>query len=444
MSSLSKDIKDHITLKFGGLVSLLVEIREKIGKPAVAFQSSPGDILFDLPEDQMEGVVVGEATNDKEKKIVANSIGASNEEVKKPENEHNDEKQDDQPVCVSNEEFKQPHDIHVVEQQADRLFCVGNEEFKQPEDRHDESKAIIPYIGSGSECKLVEFTPIVSKREPKPEAQLKSPYINIFGSSEPVQEPKKKCAAKRKVKGLYPFKTDLLAEVDSNIDTKFNDYFEKGFKLDNKRKIFTDDANLLEKSFDFAIDTISHKMWWFRLLYSGECLRSNHIDIYFYYMRKEIKYSGKIKLKVTTSDSSLDQNLQDLSKVHDKKSYEAMKPYSVLLPHFLTLVGFFEGRKDFNFCSGNYKDKQPTDPFEVVLVSDFPKQTHCDCDVFLIVFAMFIIRGMTHKIPRDLDIDWYRNKICVKLYYHALKKQLEDYESESEGLSRRLKHKNNR
>ncbi|PON49621.1 hypothetical protein PanWU01x14_229370 [Parasponia andersonii] len=70
MPSLSKDIKDHITLKFGGLVSLLVEIREKMGKLAVAFQSSPGDILFDLPEDQMEGVVVGEGTNDKEKQTV--------------------------------------------------------------------------------------------------------------------------------------------------------------------------------------------------------------------------------------------------------------------------------------------------------------------------------------------------------------------------------------
>ncbi|POO03637.1 hypothetical protein TorRG33x02_008420 [Trema orientale] len=70
ISSLSKDIKDHITLKFGGLISLLVEIREKMGKPTVAYQSSPGDILFDLPEDQMEGAVVGEATNDKEKETV--------------------------------------------------------------------------------------------------------------------------------------------------------------------------------------------------------------------------------------------------------------------------------------------------------------------------------------------------------------------------------------
>ncbi|PON62744.1 hypothetical protein PanWU01x14_136560 [Parasponia andersonii] len=317
--------------------------------------SSPGDILFYLPEDQMEGVVVGEATNDKEKETVADSIGASNEEVKKPENEHNDEKQDDQPVCVSNEEFKQPHDIRVVEQQA-----------------------IVPYIGSGSECKLVEFTLVVSKCELKPGAQLKLPYINIFGSSEPVQEPKKKCATKRKVKGLYPFKTGLLAEVDSNMDTKFNGWFEKGFKPDNKRKMFADDANLLEKPFDFAIDTISHKMWWFQLLYSGECLRSNHIDICFYYMRKEIKYSSKIELKVTTTDSSFDQNLR----------------------------GF-------------------------------------DYGVFLIVFAMFIIHGMTHKIPRDLDIDWYRNKNCVELYHHALKEQLENYESESEGLGRRLKQKKN-
>ncbi|PON76649.1 hypothetical protein PanWU01x14_033350 [Parasponia andersonii] len=191
MSSFSKDIKDHITLKFGGL-------------------SSPGDILLDLPEDQMEGVVVGEATNNKEKETVADSVGASNEEVKKPENMHNDEKQDDQPVCISNEEFKQPHDIYVVEQQDDASqHCIQSENLDKvnenigvsKDEEHqdiemescaeffdsldldtiddiitsayatkntDESKAIVPYIGSGSECKLVEFTPVVSKCEPKP------------------------------------------------------------------------------------------------------------------------------------------------------------------------------------------------------------------------------------------------------------------------------------
>ncbi|PON46986.1 hypothetical protein PanWU01x14_247310 [Parasponia andersonii] len=289
-----------------------------MGKPVVAFQSSPSDILFDLLEDQIEGMVVGEATNDKEKETMADSVGASNEEVKKPKNEHNDEKQDDAGQhCIQSEnldkvnenievskgeghqdiemescaEFFNSLNLDTIDDVIRSAYATKNT---------DEFKAIVPYIGFGSECKLVEFTPVVSKCEPKPGAQLKSLYINIFESSEPVQEPKKKCVAKRKVKGLYPFKTDLLAEVDSNVDTKFNDWFEKGFKQDNN-----------------------------------------------------------------------------------------------------------------------------------------------DYGLFLIVFAMCIIRGMTHKISRDLDIDWYRNKICVKLYHHTLKKQLENYESESEGLGRRLKQKKN-
>ncbi|PON86710.1 hypothetical protein TorRG33x02_175420 [Trema orientale] len=229
-------------------------------------RSSPGDILFDLPEDQMEGVVVGEATNDKKKETVVDSISASNEEVK--ENKHDDEKQADQPVCIGNEEFKQPKDRHVVEQQSENRVHVDkvNENIKVNKDEEhqeiemescadfidsldsdtiddvirnayatqEESKAIVPNIGSGSECKLVEFTLAVSKREPKPGVQSKSPYINVFGSSEPVQEPKKKCDVKKKVKGLYPFKIDLLDEVVSNVDTKFNGWFEKGFKPDNK------------------------------------------------------------------------------------------------------------------------------------------------------------------------------------------------------------------
>ncbi|PON75940.1 hypothetical protein PanWU01x14_038910, partial [Parasponia andersonii] len=64
-----------------------------MGKPAVTFQSSPNNILINLLENQIEGVVVSEATNDKEKETMADSIVAGNEEVKKPKNEHDDEKQ---------------------------------------------------------------------------------------------------------------------------------------------------------------------------------------------------------------------------------------------------------------------------------------------------------------------------------------------------------------
>ncbi|PON31922.1 hypothetical protein PanWU01x14_365730, partial [Parasponia andersonii] len=206
----------------------------------IAFQFSPSDILFDLPEDQMEGVVVGEATNDKEKETVADSVGASNKEIKKPENEHNDEKQDDASQhCIQSENLdKVNENIEVSKDEEHQDIKMEScAEFFDSLDLDtiddDESKAIVPYIGSSSECKFVEFTSVVSKREPKPRAQLKSPYINIFGSSKHIQEPKKNYIAKRKVKGLYPFKTDLLAEADSNMDTKFNSWFEKGLKPDN-------------------------------------------------------------------------------------------------------------------------------------------------------------------------------------------------------------------
>ncbi|PON70403.1 hypothetical protein PanWU01x14_080720, partial [Parasponia andersonii] len=139
----------------------------------------------------MEGVVVGEATNDKEKETMADSIGANNEEA-------------DRLACVSNEEFKQPHDRYAVEQHNDASkHCIQSEnrvhvdkedenvKVRKDEEHQDiemescanfvnsldsdtiddvirsafvtknmdESKAIALYIGSGSKCKLVEFTP---------------------------------------------------------------------------------------------------------------------------------------------------------------------------------------------------------------------------------------------------------------------------------------------
>ncbi|PON50558.1 hypothetical protein PanWU01x14_222730, partial [Parasponia andersonii] len=57
-------------------------------------------------------------------------------------------------------------------------------------------------------------TPVVVKKELKPGAQLKSLFITDFGSSSEPIEKLKKIEGNRKVKGLFPFSTDLFAKVN--------------------------------------------------------------------------------------------------------------------------------------------------------------------------------------------------------------------------------------
>ena len=66
-----------------------------------------------------------------------------------------------------------------------------------------------------------------------------------------------------------------------------------------------------------------------------------------------------------------------------------------------------------------------------------------DCGIFVIKFAECLIHGKISQCPTDFNVDLFRHKLCVDLYSYARKKQLEDYDTESEESERPKKKKKN-
>ena len=80
------------------------------------------------------------------------------------------------------------------------------------------------------------FTPIVKKREPKPSVQLRSPFLNTFGSSSEDANKAQSKSKKTVIFGLraYPFRFDL--DVDPTVEDQnmFHDFLFEGIKHRNK------------------------------------------------------------------------------------------------------------------------------------------------------------------------------------------------------------------
>ncbi|POO00513.1 hypothetical protein TorRG33x02_035870, partial [Trema orientale] len=95
------------------------------------------------------------------------------------------------------------------------------------------SLALVLFQGSSS----IEYpfkTPILAKRKLKLGAQLKSLFVNDFGSSsKPVEKPKKK-QEKRKMKDLFAFSVDLFSKVDRDWENKLIKFINHGVNLKNK------------------------------------------------------------------------------------------------------------------------------------------------------------------------------------------------------------------
>ncbi|PON37559.1 hypothetical protein PanWU01x14_319310 [Parasponia andersonii] len=109
---------------------------------------------------------------------------------------------------------------------------VATQLFKGEGDPKD-SLALVSFQSSSSREYPFEM-PTSVKRELKLGAQLKSPFVNDFGSSsEPVEKPKKK-QEKRKMKDLFAFFVDLFAEVDRNWENKLIRFINHGVSLKNK------------------------------------------------------------------------------------------------------------------------------------------------------------------------------------------------------------------
>ncbi|POO01318.1 Ulp1 protease family, C-terminal catalytic domain containing protein, partial [Trema orientale] len=80
--------------------------------------------------------------------------------------------------------------------------------------------------------------------------------------------------------------------------------------------------NAISPPLKLGVVDIKKKMWFHTLVYGGQCLSRKHIDAVFYYLRKKVKYDDGITMRVTSTDSQFDLNLQSLYKLYVKKDYD--------------------------------------------------------------------------------------------------------------------------
>ena len=80
------------------------------------------------------------------------------------------------------------------------------------------------------------FTLIVNKRQPKASVQLRSSFINTFGSSSDDADKAQIKSMKTVIFGLrtYPFRFDLDADPPVEDQQMFHDFLFEGFKHRNK------------------------------------------------------------------------------------------------------------------------------------------------------------------------------------------------------------------
>ncbi|KAM6577044.1 hypothetical protein CsatB_028881 [Cannabis sativa] len=135
-----------------------------------------------------------------------------------------------------------------------------------------------------------------AKRVPNIGSALRSPFTSDFGSIGSSSKPKGEQSK------LLAFSSVALDRIDDLQSKLFEQWFKVGFNDRNKIKKFKERDRKLKVPLDFAIMKIDDKMWFYDLLTPGRNFSCSHLDVCFYYLRKEIKYNESVNSFVNTTD----------------------------------------------------------------------------------------------------------------------------------------------
>ncbi|XP_019259517.1 PREDICTED: uncharacterized protein LOC109237646 [Nicotiana attenuata] len=131
-------------------------------------------------------------------------------------------------------------------------------------------------------------TPEMNPRERKPAGVMKSPFMNTFDSGGTIQVVENKPTKSKKP--ILTIKYPFQGNIDNPVDFKVLD------------GVYTEASNKLKKIFEFGVDDIGEKKWFFTFAYPGLPLCDSHIDVIFYYLRKKGKYGVDVPVRFTTTD----------------------------------------------------------------------------------------------------------------------------------------------
>ncbi|XP_070034961.1 uncharacterized protein [Nicotiana tomentosiformis] len=153
-------------------------------------------------------------------------------------------------------------------------------------------------------------TPEMIPRERKSAGVMKSPFMNKFDSGGTIQVAQDKPTKSKKSiltnKSIFTIKCPFQGNVDNLVDfrilCKWNTFINRGLRTNAPDDIYTEISNKQNKFFEFGVDDIGEKKWFFTFAYPDLPLYDSHIDIIFYYLRKKGKYGVDVPVRFTTTD----------------------------------------------------------------------------------------------------------------------------------------------
>nr|XP_016444843.1 PREDICTED: uncharacterized protein LOC107770094 [Nicotiana tabacum] len=114
-------------------------------------------------------------------------------------------------------------------------------------------------------------TPEMNPRERKPAGVMKSPFINTFDSGGTIQVVENKPTKSKKpiLTIKYSFEGNVDNPVDFKVLCKWNTFINRGLRTNAPDGVYTEAGNKLNKIFEFGVDDIGEKKWFFTFAYPG-------------------------------------------------------------------------------------------------------------------------------------------------------------------------------
>ncbi|KAL2542778.1 Ulp1 protease family [Abeliophyllum distichum] len=109
--------------------------------------------------------------------------------------------------------------------------------------------------------------------------------------------------------------------------------------------------------------------------------------------------------------------------------FEAVRPFSVMILYLLFHTGFFKGK--------NIPEHEALKPLVVKMVPKLPQQKNDgNCGIYVIKYAEYFINEMLKEMPKIFNIAQVRKHLATQLYVYAKKKQLENYNTDNDWVSK--------
>ncbi|KAF4364891.1 hypothetical protein F8388_020605, partial [Cannabis sativa] len=266
------------------------------------------------------------------------------------------------------------------------------------------------------------------------------------------------------VHGINPFKDKIGYNIGPEQLVKFSNFIDENIIMNRGVKKYSDADNLLSPPMNFSFIKIFEKMWFYQLHACGEFLCDSHLDVVFYYLRKNIKQDDTLNQRITT-DCLFDQVLTDhvliyvniqkqkhwilvnfdinermlnvynsmSGAINKKHALDHVKAYSTMLPFYLEYLDVYSSRPDLNLVEGPY------------FVGKREPLNFNDCGVFVIKFAHLFICEKFDDISSKMSdlVAVYRDDLAVSLFLHARRKQIGGYIIDDEVLKNVKKSKDN-